>query len=944
MMTMSASNTAFDRLHPLIQDRLADFGLTTPTQPQQEVIPRILRGAHVLLIAPTGSGKTESAMLPVFHQILEQKREKSGVLALYITPLRALNRDMLLRLERWGEQLGIRLGVRHGDTSTSERARQSRNPPDILITTPETLQIMLTGARLRANLESVSHVIVDEVHELASSKRGSQLSIALERLVEVCGEFQRIGLSATVGNPVEVARFLGGSERDVEVVQVQLPKQLDFNVVHPTPTEEDRVLSKTLNCTIELACHVRLILSIVKEHTSTLIFVNTREAAEALGSRFNMLEEPIGVHHGSLSRQARIEAEERFKGGEIKALICTSSMELGIDIGDVDHVIQYMSPREVSRLLQRIGRAGHSLDRVSSGTIITTSEDDSLESWAITQHARQGRLEDIALHDVPGDVLANQLCALALEYAELSLRRAYHIIRRAHPFRDLRFEELEAVASQIAEHRLLWMEEREGEMRIGRRRRAYQHFYENLSMIPDEKKYEVQDVVSGRFIGVLDEAFIVNFAKPGAVFIAKGEMWRILETMHDKNRIKVEPVRDPGGELPNWSGEEIPVPYTIARETGAIRRFIAEQLMANRNPVPLLHRTYETTVETVEKAVRLVQRQLESGAPVPTDTTITIEADDNVVTLNICAGHRVNETLARILTALLTARMGASVAMEIDPYRIRLTLPRKTTPGEIQQMLTELQPEYIQPLIEITLKNTTLLKWKMVHVARKYAALSLNIDYEHISMRKLLEVFQHTPMYKEAIREILQDKLDIPATRNLLQQIHDNQISIKISKPSPIGQAGFTGGRDLVSPHHADATILQALKNRIMEDSIILFCLHCKQWRTQRKVKNVPETPRCPICDSRMIAALKPWEEDEIKNIKKTARNREEEKRALRVYKNAHIVLSHGKTAVIALASRGVGPETASRIIGKLRESEEDFYRDILEAERTYARTRQFWR
>jgi ATP-dependent Lhr-like helicase len=935
--------SVFDELHPLIRSALGDFGFVTPTLPQKQVIPWILKGAHVLLIAPTGSGKTESAMLPIFHRILEGGREKRGVLALYITPLRALNRDMLSRLSRWGEMLGITLGVRHGDTSAYERQKQSCNPPDVLITTPETLQIMLSGKRLRANLESVAYVIVDEVHELATSKRGSQLSVALERLVEVCGEFQRIGLSATVGNPEEVARFLGGVGRSVEIVRVDMFKQLDFEVVCPLPTEKDRELSKKLNCTVELASHVRVIREIVKAHASTLIFVNTREAAEALASRFCMLGENFGVHHGSLSRQARIEAEEDFKAGKLEALICTSSMELGIDIGNVDHVIQYMSPREVSRLIQRVGRSGHQVERISSGTIITTSEDDSAEAWAITCSAARGEVEEIVLHEAPTDVLANQLCALALEYRELPLQRAYRIIRRAYPYRTLEYSELVRVAEQIVENRLVWLEERGGEVLLGRRRRSFQHFYENLSMIPDERKYEVLDIVSGRFIGVLDEAFIVNFARMGAVFIAKGEMWRILEVLHDKNRVKVEPVRDPRGEIPNWTGEEIPVPFSIAQETGAIRRRIADMLSSGRDTISYLLSHYSTDLETAGRVIDLIRRQLSSNTPVPTDKTITIEADDNVITINVCAGHRVNETLARVLTALLTTRMGASVAMELDPYRIKLTLPQKTAPAQIKKMLEELQPEYLQPIIEMTLKNTSLLKWKMIHVARKYAALSLDVDYERISMRKLLEIFQHTPMYEEAVREILHDKLDIATTRKLIQQIHAGNITLKISKPSPIGQAGFTGGRDLISPEHADATIIQALKNRIMEDQVILFCLHCKQWKSRRKVKQVPEAPTCPLCNSRMVAALKPWEEEEIKIIKKQTRNKEEEKQAQRVYKNANLVLSHGRTAVIALASRGVGPDTASKVISRMRKKEEDFYRDILEAERNYARTKRFW-
>ncbi len=939
--------SAFTLLNPLIQGVLIDLGFVAPTEPQELAIPRILSGEHLLLIAPTGSGKTESAVLPLFHRVLDKSSdERAGISVLYITPLRALNRDMLSRLERLGELIGITVGVRHGDTSKSERQRQSLHPPDVLITTPETLQIMLTGKRLRANLASVSHVVVDEVHELAASKRGSQLSIALERLVEVCGEFQRIGLSATVGNPLEVACFLGGfSEagvgRNVDILEVDVVRKLDFNVIYPTPTIEDREAARRLNCTPELACHVRIIKVIVGGKRSTLIFVNTREAAEALGSRFKMLGESVGVHHGSLSRHARIEAEEDFKAGKLKALICTSSMELGIDIGDIDHVIQYMSPREVSRLIQRVGRSGHSMDRISSGTIITTSEDDAAESWSIIENATKGEIEEIKLHKSPTDVIANQISALTLEYREITPKKAYDIMRRAYPFHDLEFDQFEEVAVQTKDNRLVWIDEEDGKIR--RRRKSFQYFYENISMIHDEKKYEVHDIVSRRSIGALDEVFIANFARLGAVFIAKGEMWRIIEVLHEKQRVNVEPLKDPGGEIPNWVGEEIPVPFRIAQETGAIRQRIADQLKNKTDPIPQILEAYNTTGEAAEKVSKLIHRQLIEELPVPTDKTITIEANKDEITINLCAGHRVNETLGHVLTSLLTTRMGASVAMEIDPYRIRLTVPKRIPARLIQRMILELKPEYVEPIIEIMLKNTTLLKWKIVHIARKYGALSLNIDYEQISMQKLLSIFEDTPMYHEAIREILHDRLDTPRTEEVIKKIHSDEITVTTSRPSPIGEAGFTGGRNLVSPQRADATILKALRERIMEDRIILFCAHCKEWRSHRKVKNVPEIPQCPLCDSRMIAALKPWEEEEIKIIRKRDRNREEEERAKRVYKNSHIVLSHGKQAVIALASRGIGPETASKVIGKLRANEEDFYRDILEAERNYARTKQFW-
>jgi len=682
----------------------------------------------------------------------------------------------------------------------------------------------------------------------------------------------------------------------------------------------------------------------VEKHRSTLIFVNTRESAEMLGSRFKMLNLLIGVHHGSLSREARIEAENNFKGGMLRGLICTSSMELGIDIGDVDHVIQYMSPRQVTRLIQRVGRSGHWVGESSSGTVITTGADDAAESSAIARKAKAGEIETIALHENSTDTLANQIAGMALDFREASIEKLYSIVRRAYPFRDLKFELMRQVINQLGENRLIWIE---GD-KIGRKRKTLQYFYENLSMIPDEKRYEIFDIVRSRIIGALDEAFVVDFAEAGAVFIAKGEMWRIVEIVNEKDMIKVEPITDPGGEIPTWVGEEIPVPYEVAQEVGTIRKRILEELTSGKSAERIARdyeKEYPVDTEAASEIIELIQKQRNAGLAVPSDDTAVLEQDERTIVINICCGHKVNETLGRVLTSLLAARFGSSVAMEIDPYRIRLELPRMLNIERIKELLLTTSPDHVEPIIEMTLKNTMLLKWKMVHVARKFGALSRDVDYDRISMKKLLDVFEHTPMYDEAVREIFHDKLDIERARTILSEIQSGKMKIITQPSSPIGEAGFLGGRELMAPERADSSIIMALKNRIMEDHVILFCLNCKKWKSKRTVKGVPERPECPICGSRLIAALKPWEEEEIKIAKKPEKDKteEERKRTARVYRNANIVLSHGKTAAIALASRGVGPETASRVIGKLREDEEEFYRDILIAERNYARTKRFW-
>jgi ATP-dependent Lhr-like helicase len=950
---------AFGQLHQRIRDRLSEQGISQPTLPQEQAIPAILSGENVLLIAPTGTGKTEAASLPIFHKILSGERK--GTQAVYVTPLRALNRDMLRRFLEWGKKLQITVAVRHGDTSQADRRRQALKPPDLLITTPETLQIMLTGKRLRQNLSTVRTVVVDEVHEMATSKRGCQLAVLLERLAQLSGDFQRIGLSATVGSPEAVARLLVGTRRSFKIIQTDVERASDFRVVSPVPGRGDYAMASTLECDPHLAAQIRFIRETV-HNRKCLIFVNTRQAAEVLGSRFRQLQEPIGVHHGSLSVEARVEAEEAFKAGELRGLICTSSMELGIDIGDVDHVIQYSSPRAVSRLLQRVGRSGHKIGLISSGTIIATCADDVAEGCAISRRAAAGDLEAIRIHEKPADVLANQIVGLEMDYGDIPLELAHEIVRRAYPFRNLSMDEVKGVLCQMEENWLVRLGE--GDV-LQRTRKARQYYIENLSMIPDEKRYNVYDIVGRRSVGTLDEAFVISFAQPGATFVTKGEIWEITEI--GDNEIKVVPIHR-SGEIPSWTGEEIPVPFAVAQEVGSMRRQIAEILertgragsegegkgrggQANDGQssralaLAMLQGKYPVDGEAAEELVDLIEKQIEKNLPVPDESHIVVETGGEGAIINACFGHKTNDTLGRVITSILSARFGSSVALQIDPYRIELTLPRALLAEEIRKLIVELDPSYIEPILEMTLKNTTLLRWKMVHVARKFGAFSRDVDYQRVSMTKLLAVFEGTPMYREALREIYHDRLDIERAKWVLERIRDGSIEIITSSLSPIGTSGRGGGRDVTSPEHADAAVIDLLKNRIMSDRVLLFCVNCKKWKSMRAVERVPEQPECPICGSRMIAALKPWEEEEIKVVKKPEKKKtaEERKRTKRVFRNANLVLSYGKTAAIALASRGLGPETAARVVGKRQRDELEFYRDILKAEREYARTKRFW-
>jgi len=493
------------------------------TLPQQLAIKPILEGKNVLVIAATGTGKTESVMLPLFHLVMEQKPKPIAIL--YITPLRSLNRDLLDRLLWWCNEIDIEASVRHGDTTPYERKQQTEFPPQLLITTPETLQAILPGKRIREHLRNVKWVVMDEIHEIADSKRGTQLSLAIERLRELAGhDFQMIGLSATIGSPEKVSKFLCPNG-DVEIVKAVQPKGMKIKVINPRVEPGDVKIAKKLYTSPETATRLRTIMDLIEDHRSTLTFTNTREFAEILSSRIKTLDKnfPAGIHHSSLSKEVRIKAEKDFKEENIKSIISTSSLQLGIDIGSVDLVLQYMSPRTISQCIQRIGRSGHEAERISEGIIISTDEDDIFESSVIAKRALAEQLEPLKFHENSYDVLAHQLVGLTLDSWKIDLQKAYEIMRRAYPYQKLSFTEFLEVCKQLQQLGLVFLDGS-----IVKKRRGFEYYFTQLSTIPDTRQYRVVNSLDNSFVGVLDEEFVAIHGESNTTFILKGEAYKII--------------------------------------------------------------------------------------------------------------------------------------------------------------------------------------------------------------------------------------------------------------------------------------------------------------------------------------------------------------------------------------------------------------------------------
>ena len=911
----------FPDLCPELVSALAKRGITEPTPPQADVIPRILRGGHTLLVAPTGIGKTEAAMLPIFDTIYRTKGSRSGFRCLYITPLRALNRDMLRRMEEYGNALHITVGVRHGDTSQAERNHQSQNPPEILITTPETLQVMFTGKRLREHLKGVQWVVVDEIHELSNTERGAQLSVALERLSLLAGEYQRIGLSATVGNVESVARFLVGTRREVTVRKHDTHRDFDIDVESP-PACEDSVLLDRLQGDPDIIGVMQRAREIIESGRSTLFFVNTRETAEWLAARYHLWDESISVevHHGSLSKENRMEMEDRFKKGKVRSLICTSSLELGIDVGSTDMVIQYNSPRQVSRMIQRAGRAGHRVGERIRAKIIATAPDEVAEALVIARRCDTKELEFWEGRPKPLSVVANQLIAMTMS-GGTDRETAFRVFSGAYPFRDITRSDIDDVLAQLESIKMVFAD---GDS-FRRSRKGMNYFYENISMIPDERSYLVRDIGTRAVIGTLDESFVASFAEEYAMFIAKGRTWRIVEMREDE--ILVEEAREVGS-VPNWVGSDIPVPYEVAMEVGRMRR------LRNLEEYP--------GDEGCRSVLRKYFAEQDERFVMPTDKRVTVEVGDRLAIVNGCFGSRVNETLGKIYAALLTARLGESVGMTADPYRVILELPRNMKREDILQTVLSVKPGTVEALARITVVNSSFLRWRFVFVAKKFGIIEKNADHRFMNFQRLFEMHKDTPAYREAVDKVLWENLDIPNTERVVSMMADKEIEVVLGRISTIGLEGITRSKELMQPVRADHSILMALKKRLEDEVMFASCLNCgSQWRF--RVGDAPKRFRCPQCGGVMIAVLKGYERENIRLVKLQELSAQEKKDRLRLSRNANLVNEHGKRAVLALAGRGVGPDAASRILRSMHVDEDEFLRDIMNAEILYAKNKRFW-
>lgn len=954
------SSTIFSLFSAPIQKAIQDRGFSAPTEPQSRAIPLIMEGKNVLLIAPTATGKTEAAFLPILNALIKAERTP-GIKVLYITPLKALNRDMLERLQWWCKRLDLRLGVRHGDTSSGEREAQSVVPPDILITTPETLQAILPGKLMRRHLASVKWVIVDEVHELAIDKRGAQLALALERLRDLKrSEFQIIGLSATIGTPDKVARFLVGAERACEVVMVPVARAMQVTIYYPKADARDYQLAEQLYTYPEVAARLRVMKELIETHRSTLIFTNTRSIAEILGSRFRVWNMNVtlpsappparsgralllGVHHGSLSKLSRITVERGLKDGTLQGIICTSSLELGIDIGRLDFVIQYNSPRQVTRLLQRIGRSGHKIGGIAHGAIVVQDSDDALEALVIARRSLAEDLEPAAIPQKPLDVLAHQLAGLLLGKRRWSFDEALDLLRRAYPYQDLEEHELVSVLSYMHSRipRLLWFSAEDRIfLRPPRIKALYSYYFEHLSMIPEERHFLVI-TEDDKPVGVLDEAFVAENGMPGNKFIEGGRVWKILQVYGD--RIYVKPEEDPTGAIPSWAGEEIPVPYPIADEVGKIRRRVKEMLRGGSTVEEIgkeLMTSYPASREVITRALREVIDQVNRDYPVPTDELLTLERWKGYIILHCSFGLLANRTLAMLLASALSDLIGAPVGVQQDPYRIILRLEGIELPlEEVKELLLELATKPIERLALNALVRSRLFKVRFIHVARRFGALAADASLSDLDLDNVIRSFEGSAVFDEALREAQRKDVDIPLTAELLKRLATGELRIEVVEAmelTPIAGIAevLTRSYELIPPERMHGLILNYVKARLLDESLTFVCTQCWSYTAVRRVHEVDlGRLQCPFCESKLIGALKA-DEQEVRRAFGLGRAKKASRIANEARKAAELITTYGMAALLALAGKGLTVEDASKILKVEHEVTNRFLDLIIAAEK----------
>ena len=838
-------------LNPLLKEWFKrKYGRFTP--PQKYSIAEAFKGRNVLISSPTGSGKTLAAFMTALSKLLDRAKDcelEDRIYVVYVSPLKALNNDIRKNLEEPLDEIyelakdkgvklqKIRVAVRTGDTESNERQKQLRKPPHILITTPESLAIVLCSPKFSKNLKNVEFLIIDELHSLAENKRGSHLSLSVERLQEIQeGRMIRIGLSATIHPLEDVARFLvgyeDGRERDCVVADVTFEKRIEISILSPIPnlfTASSEEISNNLYSTLA---------EFIRNSRTTLIFTNTRSSTERVVFHLKRIlgdDFPISAHHSSLSKDVRLEVEERLKKGELRCVVSSTSLELGIDIGYIDLVVLIGSPKSINRALQRIGRSGHRLHETSVGKIIVVDHDDLVECSVLAKEALERRLDRVHIPEKPLDVLCQHVVGMAIE-RKWRVDEALRVIRRAYPYRNLTKDEFISVLkylagnySELESKRVygkIWFDEKT--MEFGRRGKMVRPiYYLNTGTIPDEVAIAVV-TKDGKRVGKVEEEFAERLL-PRDVFVLAGRTFRFLKSRAMK--IIVEEVKDERPTVPSWFSEQLPLSYDLAMRIQEFRREM-EKRIDSGNAAEWLRQNFPLDENAVRSIVEyFIEQKLFSLIPnIGRLVVERLEDERNSYFFHTLIGRRANNAVARVFAYRAGRMKGCNVQFTVNDNGFVLILPSVKRLSD-DEILSLFNLENFEEDLRNSLLKTEMLRRRFRHVAvrsfmilRNYLGREKSVWRQQLNadtlLRLLLKEFGYEfPVIRETFREIMEDAMDIKNAIDYLSKV-GKEIEVEITRipyPSPFGLNLYIMGEEDVVLMEDRRKVLRELHEKILQ-------------------------------------------------------------------------------------------------------------------------------
>ena len=809
--------------HPLLNrwffSKFKDFSL-----PQLYGVMEIHSRKNILISAPTGSGKTLTAFLSILNELVDSSEKQileDKVYCIYVSPLKALGNDIQVNLlrplqeinELAGRDLGIRIGVRTGDTTAAEKSKMLKKTPHILITTPESLAIMINSPKFKEKLTNVQWLVIDEIHALAENKRGVHMSLTTERLQRLSPGMTRVGLSATIAPLEDIAGYLVGKDRDCGIVDIRFLKEMDLKVLSPVKSlvESDYMLKhrKMYDLMNEL----------IQEHKTTLIFTNTRWATERVVHTLKEMfpqqyHDNVAAHHSSLGKEVRFSTEQALRDGTLKVVVSSTSLELGIDIGYVDLVICLGSPKSVARFLQRAGRAGHQLHSTVKARIIVMDRDDLVECALLLKSAIEKKIDRVHIPANALDVLAQQIYGVAINEV-MNIHEMYHMVTKSYCYKDLEwkdfFEVIKYLSGEYVDleerhvYARIWYDQETGN--VGKKGKMARIIYmTNIGTIPEESYITVK--IGEQIVGKIDEGFLERL-RPGDVFVLGGHVYMFKFSRGMTAQVSTSVNRPP--TVPSWFSEMLPLSYDLAMEINRFRRLMEEQFKAGKSEPEIID-FVNKHLYVDEKAAYSIYRYFYEQyhySYIPSDRKIVIETyvdrGRNYVIFQTLFGRRVNDCLSRALAYVIGKSQHRDVEIGVIDNGFYLSAEQSFNAVRAFEALKQ---ENFRLVLENAIEKSEVLSRRFRHCAaralmilRSYMGQTKNAGRMQVGSKILFNAVKRIsndfPILKEARREVLEDLMDYGNAQKVLDEIiagRTTVVEVHTEIPSPFAFSLIAGG------------------------------------------------------------------------------------------------------------------------------------------------------